>query len=79
MLKLIRPLLEHFPQVRAAAEASKLSHNELWTYRIEDGAARAVRYGSAESTEWTSTIQLWSLTSLAVEDAIERVRATAMP
>lgn len=43
------------------------------------GALRPARYGSADSAEWTSTIQLWSLTSLAVEDALEKARAAEKP
>jgi len=44
-----------------AVEASGLSHNELWSYRIVDGQLTPVRYGSS------SDIQLWNLTNLAVQ------------
>jgi len=43
-----------------AVAASGLSHNELWSYRIEDGALRPVRYGTS------SDIQLWNVTDLSV-------------
>jgi hypothetical protein len=44
-----------------AVEASGLSHNELWSYRIVNGQLTPVRYGSS------SDIQLWNLTNLAVQ------------
>jgi hypothetical protein len=43
-----------------AVEASGLSHNELWSYHIDDGTLRPVRYGTS------SDIQLWNVTDLAV-------------
>jgi hypothetical protein len=43
-----------------AVEASGLSHNELWSYRIEGDTLRPVRYGTS------SDIQLWNVTDLAV-------------
>ena len=48
-------------QVLDAVEASGLSHNELWSYRIVNGTLTPVRYGSS------SDIQLWNLTNLAVQ------------
>ena len=47
--------------VRAAVEASGMGHNELWSYRIERGRLRPVRYGSG------SDVQLWNTTDLAVQ------------
>jgi hypothetical protein len=44
-----------------AVEASGLKHNELWSYRIEGDRLLPVRWG--RSTD----VQLWNLTSLAVE------------
>jgi hypothetical protein len=44
-----------------AVEASGLSHNELWSYRIVNGELTPVRYGSS------TDIQLWNLTNLAVQ------------
>ncbi len=43
-----------------AVEASGLSHNELWSYRIDGDTLRPVRYGTS------SDIQLWNVTDLAV-------------
>jgi hypothetical protein len=48
-------------QTLDAVEASGLSHNELWSYRIVNGELTPVRYGSS------SDIQLWNLTNLAVQ------------
>jgi hypothetical protein len=60
-----------------AVHASGLEHNELWSYRIEDGRFRPTRYGT------TSDIQLWSGTGLAVQFALARMsgakRAPACP
>jgi hypothetical protein len=47
--------------VRTAVARSGLQYAELWSYKFEDGALRAVRYGSA------SDVQLWTLTDLAVQ------------
>jgi hypothetical protein len=44
-----------------AVEASGLGHNELWSYRIENGRLLPVRYGTS------SDVQLWNTTDLAVE------------
>ncbi len=50
-----------------AVEASGLSHNELWSYRIDDGTLRPVRYGTS------SDIQLWNVTDLAVRFLLDRL------
>jgi hypothetical protein len=47
--------------ILGAVEASGLSHNELWSYRIVNGELAPVRYGSS------SDLQLWNLTNLAVQ------------
>jgi hypothetical protein len=52
---------EALQRVDEATEASGLSHNELWSYRIENGELMPVRYGAS------SDIQLWNLTNLAVQ------------
>jgi hypothetical protein len=52
---------------RTAVEASGLSHNELWSYRIDDGTLRPVRYGTS------SDIQLWNVTDLAVGFLLDRL------
>jgi hypothetical protein len=50
-----------------AVHASGLEHNELWSYRIEEGRLRPTRYGT------TSDIQLWNGTNLAVQFALARL------
>lgn len=50
-----------------AVEASGLRHNELWSYRIENGSLRPVRYGAS------SDLQLWNLTGLAVRFLLDRL------
>jgi hypothetical protein len=47
--------------VRSAVARSGLQYAELWSYKIEGGAVRPVRYGSS------SDVQLWTLTDLAVQ------------
>ena len=47
--------------VRSAVVRSGLQYAELWSYKFEGGALRAVRYGSS------SDVQLWTLTDLAVQ------------
>ncbi|HEU5185207.1 MAG TPA: hypothetical protein VFU01_11600, partial [Gemmatimonadaceae bacterium] len=51
-----------------AVDASGLSHNELWSYRIADGTLMPVRYGSS------SDIQLWNLTNLAVQFGLSKIQ-----
>lgn len=50
-----------------AVEASGLLHNELWSYRIENGRLLPARY--PVSTD----IQLWNLTNLAVTFLLDRL------
>jgi hypothetical protein len=50
-----------------AVGASGLSHNELWSYGIDDGVLRPVRYGTS------SDIQLWNVTDLAVRFLLDRL------
>jgi hypothetical protein len=49
--------------VRGAVARSGLQYAELWSYKVEGGAAplRAVRYGSS------SDVQLWTLADIAVQ------------
>jgi hypothetical protein len=56
-------------QTLEAVEASGLSHNELWSYRIADGQLTPIRYGSS------SDIQLWNLTNLAVQFRLAQLPA----
>jgi hypothetical protein len=51
----------------AAVAASGLGNNELWSYRIEGGRLRSVRYGTS------SDVQLWNTTDLAVEFVLARL------
>ncbi|HET7791167.1 MAG TPA: hypothetical protein VFK78_10260 [Gemmatimonadales bacterium] len=50
-----------------AAASSGLRHEELWSYRIENGRLVPERYGAS------SDVQLWSLTDLAVQFLLARV------
>jgi hypothetical protein len=60
-------LREALEVTRAAVEASGLRHNELWSYRIESGRLRPIRYGTS------SDIQLWNVTDLAVRFQLEHL------
>ncbi len=56
--------------VRSAVARSGLQYAELWSYKIEGGALRPVRYGSS------SDVQLWTLTDLAVQYLLNSRRPT---
>ena len=56
--------------LRTAVARSGLQYAELWSYKFEGGALRAVRYGSS------SDVQLWTLTDLAVQYLLHSARAT---
>ncbi|HUC41173.1 MAG TPA: hypothetical protein VMR92_10085 [Gemmatimonadales bacterium] len=56
--------------VRTAVARSGLQYAELWSYKIEGGALRPVRYGSS------SDVQLWTLTDLAVQYLLHSPRPT---
>jgi hypothetical protein len=60
----LRRILE---TTREAVEASGLRHSELWSYRIDDGTLRPVRYGTS------TDIQLWNVTDLAVRFLLDRL------
>ena len=53
----------------AAVDASGLTYNELWSYRIEGDRLLANRYGTS------SDLQLWNTTDLAVEFVLSRLPA----
>ncbi|MGH7596711.1 MAG: hypothetical protein ACREOI_10185, partial [bacterium] len=53
--------------IAAAVEASGLKHNELWSYKIENGKLFPSRYPAS------CDIQLWNLTDLAVQYSLERL------
>lgn len=63
-VRLLRRALE---RTREAVNASGLQHHELWSYRIEDGTLRPVRYGTS------SDVQLWNLTDLAVQHLLAQI------
>jgi hypothetical protein len=54
-------------RVNAAAEASGLKHNELWSYEITGGALRPIRYGAS------TDVQLWNVTDLAVQFILSKL------
>jgi hypothetical protein len=56
--------------VRGVVDRSGLQYAELWSYKIEAGALRPVRYGSS------SDVQLWTLTDLAVQYLLNSRRPT---
>ena len=61
-----RPRSEALARTLAAVEGSGLRHNELWSYRIENGRLLPERYRTSDD------IQLWNLTDLAVEFMLDR-------
>jgi hypothetical protein len=63
----IRTLRNALQGTTRAVEASGLGHNELWSYRIEGGRLRPVRYGTS------ADVQLWNTTDLAVEFVLSRL------
>ena len=56
--------------VRHAVASSGLQFAELWSYKIDGGSVRAVRYGAS------SDVQLWTLTDLAVQYLLNSPRPT---
>jgi hypothetical protein len=50
-----------------AVEASSLKHNELWSYEIEGGTLKPIRYGAS------TDVQLWNVTDLAVQFVLKRL------
>jgi hypothetical protein len=54
-------------RVRSAVEASAF-HSELWSYEVRGGRAEPARYGTG------SDVQLWSMTDLAVQFGLSRLR-----
>lgn len=60
----VRSLRSALDRTLAAVTASHLEHNELWSYRIANGALLPTRYGTS------SDVQLWSATDLAVQYAL---------
>ena len=54
-------------QVYSAVDSSGLKHNELWSYEIEGGRLRPIRYGAS------TDVQLWNVTDLAVQFVLTRL------
>ena len=50
-----------------AVEASGLKHNELWSYEIDNGKLKPIRYGAS------TDVQLWNVTDLAVQFTLNRL------
>jgi hypothetical protein len=65
----VRSLRSSLERVLSAVTASRLEHNEVWSYRISDGRLLPTRYGTS------SDVQLWSTTDLAVQYALSRLQA----
>ncbi|HKU61672.1 MAG TPA: hypothetical protein VJQ44_10680 [Gemmatimonadales bacterium] len=63
------PFRDALRRIRSAVDSSGLRHNELWSYDIERGRLRPVRYGTS------SDVQLWNSTDLAVQFALSRLEA----
>ncbi|MEO8575582.1 MAG: hypothetical protein ABI556_02725 [Gemmatimonadales bacterium] len=67
----LRPYVDELRQAllrtTAAVEASGLKHNELWSYEISGGRLLPIRYGAS------TDIQLWNITSLAVQFVLSRL------
>ncbi|MFQ5627646.1 MAG: hypothetical protein ACE5I1_02705, partial [bacterium] len=64
----VQALLTVLNKMFAAVEASGLKHNELWSYRIENGKLLPARYAT------TTDIQLWNLTDLGVQYLLDRIK-----
>src|SRR5207253_1761784 len=54
-------LVSALTRVNGAVEASGLKHNELWSYEINGGTLKPIRYGAS------TDVQLWNVTDLAVQ------------
>jgi hypothetical protein len=63
----VKALDDALRRTLAAVHASRLEHNELWSYRIEGGRLQPTRYGTS------SDIQLWNTTNLAVQFVLSRL------
>lgn len=63
-----RELADALERTNAAVASSGMEHAELWSYRIENGRLLPTRYG------FSSDVQLWNTTNLAVQFAIDGLR-----
>jgi hypothetical protein len=50
-----------------AVDSSGLKHNELWSYEIDGGTLKPIRYGAS------TDVQLWNVTDLAVQFVLKRL------
>ncbi len=50
-----------------AVDSSGLKHNELWSYEIDGGTLKPIRYGAS------TDVQLWNMTDLAVQFVLKRL------
>jgi hypothetical protein len=50
-----------------AVDSSGLKHNELWSYEIDGGVLKPIRYGAS------TDVQLWNVTDLAVQFVLKRL------
>jgi hypothetical protein len=62
-----RELQSALDRIAAAVDASGLQHHELWSYHVAGGRGLPLRYESS------SDVQLWNLTDLASQFALESV------
>jgi len=60
-------LVSALTRVNGAVEASGLKHNELWSYEINGGTLKPIRYGAS------TDVQLWNVTDLAVQFVLSRM------
>ena len=63
----VAELREALRRVTAAVDASRLKHQELWSYEISGGRLVPIRYGAS------TDIQLWNVTALAVQFALSQL------
>jgi len=63
----VQELRQALQRTTAAVDASGLKHNELWSYEISGGRLIPIRYGAS------TDIQLWNVTSLAVQFVLSRL------
>jgi hypothetical protein len=54
-------------RILTAVNASRLQHNELWSYEIRNGKLVPTRYGTS------SDVQLWNTTNLVVQYVLSRL------
>ncbi len=68
LARLVNEMQDLLLKSHQAVQASGLSHNELWRYRIENGQLLPARYAT------TTDIQLWNLTDIAVQYFLDKMK-----